>query len=161
MFPHASLHPRNSGTLQWKTYFRTHTCTILLAVEAQAEHLGAKFKQSARFFSEFYVGVSHHVTMIYDKRKNHSQTQPCSKQGASERMGWKISTNGLMFPDKCFIIKASEWLDNSCFQKQGLNISAWLETKINTSFNYLVYRNIYMNKKVVETWFLFYSRCNK
>lgn len=46
--------------------------------------------------------------MIYDKRKNHSQTQPCSKQGASERMGWKISTNGLMFHDKCFIIKASE-----------------------------------------------------
>lgn len=69
------------------------------------------------FFSEFNAGVSHHVTMIYDKRKNHSQTQPCSKQGASERMGWKISTNGLMFHDKCFIIKASEWLDNSCFQK--------------------------------------------
>lgn len=113
------------------------------------------------FFPEFSVGVSHHVTMIYDKRKNHSQTQPCSKQGASERMGWKISTNGLMFHDKCFIMKASEWLDNPCFQRQGLNISAWLETKINTSLNYLVYRNIYMNKKVIETWFLLYSRCNK
>lgn len=58
-----------------------------------------------------------------------------------------------MFHDKCFIIKASEWLDNSCFQKQDLNISAWLATKINTSLNYLVYRNIYMNKKVIEAFF--------
>ena len=50
------------------------------------------------------------------KKENCSQTCLCSKQGVSERMGWELSPNGLMGYDKCFIIRACEWLDNPYFQ---------------------------------------------
>lgn len=37
--------------------------------------------------------------------------------------------------DKCFIIRACEWLDNPYFQAQYLNISDWLLTNINKSLS--------------------------
>lgn len=86
------------------------------ALESLVDFLRAKFKQSAGFLESSF-GASQPVTMIYDKRKNCSQTWLCSKQGASETMGWKISPKGLMAYDKCFIIRACEWLDNSYFQE--------------------------------------------
>lgn len=115
------------------------------ALESLAESLCAKFKQSAGFLESSF-GASHPVTMIYDKRENRSQTWLCSKQGASERMGWKISPNGLMTHDKCFIITACEWLDNSYFQEYNLNIFAWTVTKVNKSLKYLVNSQIFMCK---------------
>lgn len=63
-------------------------------------------------------------------------------------MGWKISPNGLMTHDKCFIITACERLDNSYFQEYNLNIFAWTVTKVNKSLTYLVNSQSFMCKNL-------------